>query len=345
MFFVAAILARTSAYAQTEIDYLGDAPSACPTTAISLSCTDDGLNPTPGKTYEYSVDVPTDATINWFVTTDVNVLTAEGTLTTTIDGNPGTYVLSAGTKTGNGDADYNSDTNTGTVLEVAWNYFDGTTTTVLLVAYVEDAAGCTDNIEVWKIEPIHKFALDIIALNDDGTDGTDGSECVSPIQEATYSSGVLSVDYGTNYVYFQVRAANFVGSWMPTFVTTNSSVGTSVVGDPEWAYPADAQTTGAWNAASVAVQASGGATAAVDDVGECIIVRIPVDHGTNEFATANGTVALDVSGNMYNGTDYDSLEDVASDCTEGDTDEATYTITPRPNVTNETPAVETKTGI
>lgn len=350
MLTLAIVFAGLKSYGQlnTEIPYLDAAP-ACPT-PTPLTCftdSDTPLNPTPGKTYEYSITVDAGSKVHWFATTDPNVITAQGTVTTSREAAGGTYVLTAGTTTGNGTATYNDDTNVGVILEVAWNYFPATTN-MLLVAYAVDAAGCTDNIEVYRIEPVHNFILDIQPLADDGTVGT-GSECVSPVQLATYNgTDQLNVDYGTNYIYYIVSAANFVHSWQPTFTAPTSTSSITI----EWAYADGTNlSTATWNAATDPILSSGyaGNPAQIGASGACIVVRLTVDHGTNEFL-ADETLTLGIDGRMWDGTGYtdSSLDDVDDDsgtCVQNITDEADYTITKRPTITDVDPQpFENKVG-
>ena len=83
------------------------------------------------------------------------------------------------------------------------------------------------------------FTVDILALMIDGTDGINGwcEECVSPVESATYAIGDvgLTVDYGENYVFFGVNAANFTGSWASNFLMTNGQILLLDWTDFEWA--------------------------------------------------------------------------------------------------------------
>jgi len=352
MLTLAIMFAGLKSYGQVDTPYLDAAPGSCPI-PTPLNCgTDGALSPLPGEIYTYEISVTAGSTIHWFVTTDENVITTTGGVTTlTTDreaATGGTYVLSAGTTANGGNASYDDDANTGNILEVAWNYFDPTTT-VLLVAYAEDSEGCTDNIEVYRIEPIFNFILDIATLSDAGTVNVPAdNDCAFPVQEAIYDGTNLNMDYGDNYIFYIVSAANWVTSWMPTFVAPTSTGG-STVGTIEWAY-AD-QATGAasvWNATTEPVLAShyGGGTSVGAD-GECIVIRINIDHGNaNEITPAGESLTLGVSGMMYNPTsDAHDLSDLNDDgdgnCVTTEVSEATYIIRPRPdiNATDPTPFV------
>ncbi len=249
-------------------------------------------------------------------------------------------MLSAGTTANGGNATYNDDANTGDILEIAWNYFDPTTT-VLLVAFATGADGCTNNVEVYRIEPIFNFILDIAALEDGGTiqNPADVEECAFPVQSAVYDGTNLTMDYGDNYIFYVVSAANWVTSWLPTF-TAPTSDGGSTVGEVMWAYPDEAVgASSVWNAATVPVLAShyGAGVTSIGANGECIILRVNIDHdGVNEMIAAE-TLTMGVDGLMYNSTtsthDLADLDDDGTGtCVNDETDEADYIINPRPDI-------------
>jgi len=336
-------------------DYVdaADATSVACTPAIPLNCIADAdaLHPLPGVEYTYSIttDPTTVQSIHWFVTDVSDVIAVQNALTGSIDLVDGDYVLTA-------SASYNDVTtpNTSTSVDISWKSFDGLANEVLLVAYVTGAAGCSDNIEVYRIEPEFGFTLDVAGLLDDGTLGDE--ECVSPVESAIYDGTNLTTDYGENWVFFSVNAANFVDSWEPTF--TAAVTGGSTIGAIEWAYPAQAilnaagVSTGTWNASGVPVQASAGAGGAVGSDGECIVVRVQVEHNAveNDDPLAPPVVTLSIDGVMFDpaaasGAEYDNgtladLDEPASgtgDCVNNITDTADYTLTPRPDITTTTP--------
>ncbi len=350
-FVITAILAgSTSVLAQLIDDPQLDAAVAnCPI-PLTLNCgTAGALNPLPGETYEYDIEVtPAGGTIHWFVTTDVNIITTGGTLTTNRESIGGTYILSAGTTTGNGNATYNDDANTGDILEVAWNYFDPGTT-VLLVAYAEDADGCTNNIEAYKIEPMFNFILEIAALEDDGEiqDPANIKECVSPVQSAVYNtgSGTLDMDYGDNYIFYLVTSANWVNSWQPAFTPPTSAEG-STIGTVEWAYADEANDPAAtWYGAADPVEASHWGVTSVGSNGQCIVLRVNIDHENTNEMTAAETYTMGVDGVMYdaaagdysNGSLADLDDDGSGGCSNTITDQANYIINPRPDINAQDP--------
>ncbi|GAP45250.1 hypothetical protein TBC1_121071 [Lentimicrobium saccharophilum] len=322
-----------------ENDYL-DAVPTCPA-AIPLTCaTGTGLNPVPGVEYPYTITAPDAGTVYWFVTDDpTQIMTAPSTFTANIDPGDGTgdYLLDS-------DAAYNVLANTSLTVNLTWKSFNGTANQVLLVAYVVNASGCTDNIEVFRIVPTYSFTLDIAGLDETGVVGT--TECVGNIQSASYDGTDLNVVYGDNYVFFIVTAANWQTSWMPSWTTANSTLGASTITSVEWAYADEATNTGAWNAVTDPVLASHYTTIVNNGfISEaCIVVRVEVSHAATE-TLATESIVLGINGNMEDPetagsyTLYPDLDEgpAGQPCVNNVTDEATYTITPRPTMTAVTP--------
>lgn len=373
MFTLALIFAGTN-------NVFGQDPNFIPATACApvtplLCATDNALTPLPGKTYTYTIGVsPTVSTgnIQWFVynaTSATSIITG-GSIATAVaaaEKNDGTskYLLSAtATK-------YNAVSGNigaaGSTIDISWQSFDGSANKILLIAYVKGEGGCSDEIQAYQIVPNFAFTLDIAGLTTAGALPASGNanECISPVQSATYTAGnpgTMAMDYGENYVYFTVTAANFVNKWKPTFtitpnnLTTVAALTTAAV---EWAYPLEAVkntgganpvANGTWNPASTEVLALA-ASKAVGPTGECIIVRVHLDYGSNiNNASAARSVTLGVDGIMFDpsasaGNEYanNSLKDLDPDpapgpCTNDGTDQAQYDITPRPNVTATAPA-------
>ena len=343
-FFVLAVLAGTNAFAQnTEEDYLTGAPATC-ATAVPLSCgSADALHPAPGVSYEYTITSTSASTVHWFVTDDAGVMATGAVVPGIIEPKDGSspYVLTA-------DAALNDVTNTSLTVNITWKSFDGAANNVILVAYIMDAAGCTNNVEVYRIEPLYQFTLDLAGILDDGTAGA--TECVAPIVKADYDGTDLTVEYGMNYVYYTVNAANWMTSWRPENISATSSDPASVIGTIEWALPANATTGGAWNTVGtgvvLATDYASNDNGFIGAAGECIIVRVPVTHGTATETLANETINLIVNGQMlnpetaaYDGV-YPDLDEggAGNPCTDDlTTDNADYVITPRPTITATTP--------
>lgn len=351
LFTLALIFAGTKSYAQ-DPNYI-PATAYAPVTALPC-VTEDALHPLPGKTYTYNVTVNPGVTtgdVKWFAYN----ATTNGTIIT--GGSIAAALAAAEARNGTSqfllDADvakYNVAANTSGSITASWQSFDGTANKILLVAYVKGEGGCSDNIEVFRIQPTFAFSLDIAGLMPTGALPASGNakECVSPVQSAVYTAPNLTMDYGENYVFFTVTAANFVHSWEPTFsIVSNNTQSPLALADITWAYPAEAiknaagVATGTWNTASTPVLAQA-ASKAVGSGGECIVVRVHLDHGANENdANAARNVVIGVDGVMYNvpTTNYSNalLKDLdpsaSAPCSNNITDQAQYDLTPRPEIT------------
>ena len=345
-FTLAIFFAGTKSYAQSQVetDALTAVPSFC-TPAIALACGSiDALHPSPGVSYPYTITTSSaGSTVHFFVTDDASIITTQGAIAAAIELADGTspYILTA-------DAAYNDPASTALTVNITWKSFNGTANNVILVTYNIDAAGCTNNIEAWRIEPVYVFTLDVAGIADDGASGGAAvTECVVPIQSASYDGTDLTVDYGTNWVYFVVNAANWQTSWETDLVATLAAAG-STLGAPEWQYPDLANVATGWNASGTSVLAShyaSGADGWIDNSGECIIVRVPVVH-TGFENLASETINLVVNGEMINPetTAYDGVYPDLDEAGAGNacvsdntTDNVDYVITPRPTVTDVTP--------
>jgi len=378
-----------------------------PTPFTGDVCNADELHPVQGTVYTYTITT-TSATddVRWFVVNN-NDLAPDSLLSavtgilpstdTRIEPSNGTgeFIYGDGTTS---IANYNinpvNDDATGTTksIDIAWKYFDGVTNQVILVAYVEDNAGCTNNIGVYRIIPKPAFTIDIASVLENGSNpagpsDANNSECVSPIESAIYSGsgttpdGTLTVDYGENWVFFVVNGANYFDSWMPEFQLSYTG-GTAPVAEASWAYLGDAVSsassnwhtlTGSGALSSTATTWTGpnpviaGASAAApgtvgDGVipaagGECIVVRVRLDWGTDiEHDQAPGTLTFAANGIAYDGAgtttaeyydDRTNFEDLHYDncLTDGFTNDVVdYDITERPEAVGTSPDTEDKTG-
>jgi hypothetical protein len=338
------------AFAQLDPNYPA---GTAKTPAIPLGCAADfgHLNPNPGQEYTYEISTTPAAigSVHWFVTDESDVIYLDGgaaVLQPSRDNSTDGYEYILEAEAGV----YNVATNTQKTIDITWQYFEPANE-VLLVAYVTTADGCTDNVEVWRIEPAFSFTLDVLAMDDDGNLSTGASfadECVSPVVSATYDGTELTMDYGINYLYFSVTAANFVGSWMPDLDASITAGVGGAIGDIHWAYPTEATETGTWNLTTDAVNASAAATNGVVGVdGEHIIVRVEIinDAVEDPVGATAATVTLTIDGIMYDAAnlnytnpDLRDVEEVGGVCIQdGDPDEASHSLLPRPLITEVTP--------
>jgi len=401
-FFIAAILAGTSAFGQTYTQVPVPITSIDSILAVPLdpACdTANALHPTQDKIYNYTVATtsPNDS-VRWFVVNYkdleaagdslvqiTNDVIPEGDAKIEPSNGTGDYIYYLGTHN-----TYDQLNNNDHQIDIAWKYFDGVTDVILVVAYVTDSSKCTDNIAVWRIIPQPAFTIDVVALNDAGdsiapAQSSIAEECVSPIESATYENygnttpgGTLTVDYGENWVFFEVNGANYLDSWLPSVQLTYGGTvppGYSV----SWAYLDEATDPTKWHAFTGGDLAgntwtttdpvvAGGGTAGLGAIpqvgGENIVIRVQLDWGTGiEHDDADATLTLAVDGIAYDGDDSDGS--FYNDATFGDlnntpgggvgpalgcevdyfqNDWVNYIITPRPEAQEGTQFPETKTG-
>lgn len=376
------IILSLLAFSVSIVVAFGQAPNlsaaleSCPTPkVITATCvaTAGPLNPVAGTQYTYTVNVPTpigDKSFHWFVTTDLNFI-ATGNLTNNREAGDGSgpHIAASGTN-------YNVPTTatapTDNSVQITWKAFTHSPTApVLLVIQVTDEADCTNNnLEAYLIRPVHAFTLDIENLASDGKNASPLHEtCVSAIQTATYvitnattGEGEIQFNFGTNYMFFVVSAANFSHSYMPRFQVNGTGLtGTRVISAVDWAYPADA-VSGTWNTTTGAGGAAGdiftsntpvtaqSTTGSVGATGECIVVRITIQNNRVE-TIADEQISLAVDANMYDPVDADYANNLLADIHHADgpagecpwyddftNDVAIQVLTPRPDINQPTPA-------
>lgn len=331
----------------------------CPTpTSVDQTCLEaDALHPIAGTEYTYEVNVPTPATgtkkYKWIVTQDVNFI-QDGDLTSAIENNDGTgdYVLDAGTG-------YNDEASATNQLKITWKSFvHDSAKPVFVVINVTNENGCsTNNLKVYKIEPKNAFTLDIanVEATKDETTGvytagnvtsSNVSSCISKVAGAKYNptEDKVEYDYGTDHLFFAVTAANFSTSWKPTFKL--DGVATGEVAKVEYKRN---NATDSWTEAVVdgtdpkqyngeAVDADA-ANGTVGQSGECILVRVTVEHKKVEtIADQDITLAVDGKTNL-SADPADQLADIHhADCTDDGftNDSVTHTLKARPDVKSKT---------
>ena len=293
------------------------------TDPLPLSCTSGPLNPIAGNPYNYGVTAtPAGGNFQWWATTDQDFITAGA--------NNSSTKLTTGSGALLGTSASYGVTSTTNNVDITWS--SGTlaaaiATPTFVVAQYD--ATCANNLKVYKITPTNGFTVDI--LNMDATKtamayGTPFSTCVSPIESAKYVAGAIQTNYGTNILYFEVVAANFTGSWTPTFTFPTPATGMTITA--VWDYDGTF-TVGATHAVNNGDPVVTALTNTHDGVS--IFVRVTIQNGSYEGLT-DFAYPLAV-----NGTDAASNSDVPnSDCTlppSATDDLATQTLLARPTVT------------
>jgi hypothetical protein len=283
-----------------------------PRTITCLSS--DALHPIAGQPYNYIVDVPTPTgtkAYTWLVTQDQHFID-NGALTLNREDISGNLLAETGTG-------YNDDATGTNTLSLTWKSFAfDPAAPVFVVIQVKNDPGSgacvTQNLKVYKISPQNAFTLDIANLLTGGTAqeagtlevgyGTNIDKCIHDIVDAAYDAnspeGVI-YDYGTDYMFFEVVAANFTGSWKPSFTLAGVDVNETVY--VEWATDKGFTSphlltlnTGVWSSTDIYTAVAAGG--AVGSAGESIYVRVTLDHSTttNYQGLTDEVVILAVDG-------------------------------------------------
>jgi hypothetical protein len=283
-----------------------------PRTVDPICLPSDALHPIAGTQYTYSVTVPNPPgtkEFTWFVTQDQNFIVA-GALTANRDPGDGT-----GTWVASSSAGYNNPPASNSV-DITWKaYTYNPLLPVFVVINVKNTASTSDacvsqNMRVYKIQPMNAFTLDIANVTLAGAAAayeTPIDRCIHDIVVATYQAAPEGVvyDFGIDYLYYVVTAANFSTSWKPSVQLTGVDAQETVTA-VEWARPNDfafatphafTLAAGTWTSTDVvnALAASG----TVGPAGECILVRVTIDHtngGLQYQGTSDETITLAVDG-------------------------------------------------
>ena len=288
--------------------------------------TPDHLHPVPGQPYTYEVTVPnvTDPTFTWFVTQNQNFIQIVGGVpqlnyTVALGAEPqiGGPLMDAGT--GYATPPVGSTNNS---IEITWKSFayNPLEPVFVVVQAIGDNGLCTpNNLKVYRIEPLFAFTLDIDNLDDYGVNhtplayGDEFQECISDIQSAIYNVADDAVDYdfGSDTLFFEVVAANWYDRWQ--LGVQIAGIDANQTAQIDWAYapvaprPAGYLAGLTWNivigsATNSTPHTSGtlvapqNGTSAVDELGESIIIRVIVDHGTQYEGITDLPITLAVNG-------------------------------------------------
>lgn len=363
IFFMAAFVAGTSsAFAQVLLDPGVTDPTGTNQPIDPLSCvgTSIPLHPFPGSSYTYIMDGTTGEeqadTWTWFATKDPDFVT--GGVLNTAGMIPAADLLGASANYGVPTAGANSVDITWPADILAGTEYQGTpgsTPSPTFVVGYATGVNCADNIQVYEINPKFNFTIDIASIDESNTTldwDAVAEECVDIVRGASYNDATkeLDMDYGTDTIYFEVAAANFVNDFTPTFrlengltgdqtadislytSLANAQSGTSPAASTSWASTDIGTATADW-ATGVAFDATDQADVVT---GVSLFVRVIIDNNTHESLTSQDFVlAVDAIDDGAAGQ-WDMEEDDCDTATATDAvdqaDVATSTITPRPTI-------------
>ena len=293
-----------------------DGQLTCPAPrSVDVTCLpNDAIHPVPGTVYTYSVNVPSPPgtkEYTWFVTQDKNFIVSPGNLTSNRETAGGNFLAATGTG-------YNDPASGASTLSLTWKSFVyDSSNPVFVVIQVRNSAGSglcsTQNLKVFRIQPMNAFTIDIANLAADKTTvspyETSIDRCISDIVSASFDSnspeGVL-YDFGIDYLYYAVTAANFSTSWKPSLQVQSIDPNETITA-VEWFRPSD---TGFSNAEAMTLASGTTYTAinpvtalassgAVGSAGECIIIRMTIDHtnGSRQYTgLTDETISVAVDG-------------------------------------------------
>jgi hypothetical protein len=334
--------------------------------AVDATCLpNDALHPIPGSPYNYIVTVPTPPgtkEFTWLVTQDKNFIVSPGTLTTNRETTTGNFLAATG-------AGYNDPVAGTATLSLTWKAFTydaaNPVFVVIQVKNTDITSGCTpNNLKVFKIEPVNAFTLDIANVGADkktvSAYETNIDRCISPVVSATYDATApegVKYDFGLDYLYFVVTAANFTTSWRPSLQITGLDAKETVTA-VEWFRPDDATfaTAGAMTLSGSSYTAATPVLAlatsgTVGPTGECIVIRVTIDHtnGTNSWeGITDETIIIAVDGKTQlaattpvGDIHFSKTVGTAADCGKEDdfrNDKATQVLKARPDIQSATPA-------
>ena len=200
-------------------------------------------------------------------------------------------------------------------------------------------ADCADNIKIYELDPVNAFVVDIKNI-DPATNailayGADATQCVDNVQAASYVSNAILYDYGVNYLYYELIAANFSEYWIPTFTVTGLNAVQVVTYEYTYANPSTWGTTApTWTAlvsGTTKIEVDPSVTTTANGVS--VYVRVKVENKTFETLTAQTAVFTLDGQNSVNMWDIRNDDcDLPNPNAADQNDVANQIINPRPTV-------------
>lgn len=317
-------------------------PGSAPRT---INCDlDDPLAPVAGIPYTYQANVtPEGGTAYWYSTTDTQFMSGGNRIAN--EESVGGGVVAAAT-------DYMTDLNnvtnpTGT--EITWTTeglaaVDAANPLFVVIEYAADATACSNNMKVYRLHPTNAFVMNVMNLGLDYDITTES--CYDEVQSAEYdlANDIMVYDFGENVMAFEVIAANFTGSYTPSFRINGIQNGQDV--EVLWSYTNDIGTGSSLGTIS-ADGIVNGTVVTTDETdtseGVSIYVWLVISHNNYEgldddpitFAVA-GVNSANQPNVRWN--DCDIEVDLTADLTANNApDYAEHTLQARPTVTPEPP--------
>lgn len=323
-----------------------------------INCAGNAYNPIAGVPYDYSALISPDQGSAYWYATDIAI---NPTLTFMTGGarpagieepNPGPVVAAATNymDVTAGDASPTTTNITWTTAGLANNTPPTAAdppTLFVVIEYDAPATGCANNVKVYPIRPINAFVVDIMNMTPGAIQVPSGygiieTQCFDSVQAASWQAapapnGSIVYDFGTNYLYYEVVAANFTASYTPSFQIAGLQLNQTA--DLDWGYA-----IGTYNHNVVT---GGGNGAYTDDedvltnetntsLGVSIYVRMTI-HNANWEGIAQLPVELAVD--AVNSAGQDDVNNETCLVNAPFEDNADQTVDPRPTVTEVAPNI------
>jgi len=308
------------------------------------ACESGPLNPVAGVPYDYEAEViPLNGTAFWYATVDTQFMD-DGDRVAGILSEGGSSILAAD----NYATDLNVTENpTGTTItwssEALANVNDAENNFLFVVVEYTGPGGddCeNNNMKVIKIDPINAFTLHVRNMVDETPldYDTDTEQCFDDVFSAHFDTTEheMVMDYGTNYLDFEIIAANFTGSFTPDFQLSGLQEGQSA--EVFWSYNSDfedSNSLGTVNGAGDHTIDGPEVTTNETNTGDGVSIYVQVEISNGTFEGLNDTpITLAVMGENSEGQ-----PNVDPDCDDvtlfADADSATQILEARPTITPE----------
>jgi hypothetical protein len=326
-------------FANVNVSYGQALPGSLPKPIL---CTTGPLEPIAGRPYDYSATfAPDGGTAFWYATKSMNIVTGSAR-SATVEAAGGTVVSVATNYAAN-----QSPTSGASLTSITWNSAGLSTVTpaaplFVVVEYANPVANCANNLKVFNIIPKNAFTVDIRSMEKDGTGpaayGAKTTQCSADVLSATYNPTSLSMnmEYGVQTLYYEVIAANFTGSFTPSFQISGLAAGQTA--ELFWGLTAATATTSLGAIVNTTTVAGTSVTTAQTNTkdGVSIFMKVVIQNVKVENL-AGETIALAVDAVNAEGLN-DVLE---SDCSVNTAfaDVASQDITLRPTVTPVAPLI------
>lgn len=335
----------------------GAKPKSAP---VASTCIPDALHPVAGVPFTYKATVAAGTgTYEWWATKDPAFITAGGVT------NMATFLKSptsptTGTDLLTSSANYAKTGQTSDEVIITWSDAILSTTkyqatpsatptianpspTFVAVRYVGAGTECADNIKVYELDPINAFTVDIKNIDETTFNilgyGVKDDQCAPLVSKATYNNKAMEYEYGINYLYYEVVAANFTSYWVPTFAFSGQHAVQTYVIEYTYQDPATWGTTApTWTpVVNATTHFDVDPTVTTTANGVSVFIRVTVtNHNYEGLATRTVTLAADGQNSVGTWDIVNSATACTQTAAADLNDKADQDLKPRPTVPSTT---------